>query len=156
MLGLSKVVGIDFDLTVPDAFFLLGASLRDCVLLDDGVRLFLFEHESQFIGLYTLTEHSLAHEPAYVTLPAEPATFTVKSKQGIRLWPQPEEYVLRNVPEGYDEPPQVVVTPVADGLRIPVSAEVVYRLAKAPAYVFVPPEMSCKGAMVFESRMPVA
>jgi len=142
MLGLSEVVRIEFDLTVPDAFFLLDAALRDCVLLDGGVRLFLFEHESQFVGLYTMTEHSLANEPAYVTLPAEPGTFTVKSKQGIRLWPQPEEYVLRNVPEGYGEPPQVVVTHAADGLRIPVSAGVVYRLAKAPAYVFVPREMS--------------
>lgn len=142
MLGLSKVVEINFDLTVPDAFFLLDASLRDCVLLDDGVRLFLFEHEHQFIGLYTLTEHSLANEPAYVTLPAHSTTFTVRSKQGIRLWPQPEEYVLRDVPAGYYEPPQVVVTHVADGLRIPVSAGVVYRLAKAPAYVFVPREMS--------------
>ena len=142
MLGLSRTVAIDFDLSVPDARFLLDASLRDCVLLRDGVRLFIFDSDSQWIGLYTLTEHSLAHEPTHVTLPAHPTPLTVRSKQGIRLWPQPEDYVLRNVPAGYHEPPQSVVALLSNALRVPVSAGVVYRLAKAPAYVFLPREMS--------------
>jgi hypothetical protein len=142
MLGLSRIMAIDFDLSVPDALFLLDASLRDCVLLHDGVRLFLFEHENQWIGLYTLTEHSLADEPICVTLPAHLTTLTVRSKQGIRLWPQPEEYILRDVPAGYHEPPQSVVATLSNALRVPVSAGLAYRLAKAPAYVFMPREMS--------------
>lgn len=141
MLGLSRVVDIVFDLTVPDAPFLLDASLCDCVLLGAGLRLFVFVREDQFIGLYTRTEHSLADAPAYVTLPVERETITVKSKQGIRLWPKPAEYVLRNVPAGYHEPSQAVVSLGPEGLRVPVSAGLVYRLAKAPAYVFLPSGM---------------
>jgi hypothetical protein len=141
VLGVTQVVGIDFDLTVPDASFLLDASLCDCVLLDSGLRLFVFARGDQFIGLYTRTSHSLADAPAYVTLPVDAETTTVKSKQGIRLWPRPEAYVLRNVPAGYDEPAQTVVTFEKEGLRVPISAGVVYRLAKAPAYIFLPAGM---------------
>jgi hypothetical protein len=141
-LGLSRTVAIDFNLSVPDARFLLDASLRDGVLLRDGIRLFIFDSDNQWIGLYTLTEHSLADEPTYVTLPAHPTPLTVRSKQGLRLWPQPEDYVLRDVPAGYHEPPQSVVTLLANTLRVPASAGVAYRLAKAPVYVFLPREMS--------------
>jgi hypothetical protein len=141
MLELSKVVRIAFELTVPDALFLLDASLCDDLLPEDGLRLFVFEHAGRFFGLYTSTEHALSSPPAHVVLPTEPETVVVKSKQGIRLWPEPDDYILRDVPEGYLEPSQTVVTAVARGLRIPVSAGLAYRLAKAPAYVFMPQGM---------------
>jgi hypothetical protein len=41
-------------------------------------------------------------------------------------------------PTGYGEPPQQVVTKRGDLLHVPVSAGLVYRLAKAPAYLFLP------------------
>lgn len=141
MLGLAEPVAINFDLTVPDAAFLLGARLRDCLRRDEGTQLFLFEHGDQFLGLYTFTTHSLADPPAYLRLVA-PAGISVKSKQGIRLWPEPEEYVLPTAPVGCREPAQMVVSAAAGGLRVPVSAGLVYRLAKAPAYVFMPAGMS--------------
>jgi hypothetical protein len=65
----------------------------------------------------------------------------VKSKQDIRLWPHPEEYILPDVELGYHELPRVVVKRLLDGLQVPVSAGLVYRLAKAPAYVFMPDDM---------------
>ncbi|MCC7261912.1 MAG: hypothetical protein IT369_05230 [Candidatus Latescibacteria bacterium] len=146
MLGLADPVAITFDLTVPDAAFLLDARLRDCLRRDDGLYLFLFEHGDQIIGLYTFTAHSLADPPAYLRLAGIPAGISVSSKQGIRLWPEPEEYVLPTAPLGYYEPPQVVVTPAAGGVLVPVSAGLVYRLAKAPAYVFMPGGMPCAEA----------
>jgi hypothetical protein len=142
ILGLSNVVGIDFNLTVPDAYFLLDAVLRDClILLDNKLRLFLFECEQRFAGLYTFTEHSIADPLTNVILTVDAETIIVKSKQNIRLWPQPEEYRLRDVDPGYYEPPQTVVKRLANGLQLPVSSGVVYRLAKAPAYIFMPAEM---------------
>ena len=141
MLGLSNVIGINFGLTVPDASFLLDTLRCDCVLLDHGLRLFLFADGSQIFGLYTFTAHSLADQPAYVSLAVAPETVTVRSKQGIRLWPEPEMYALPAAPLGCYEPPQVVVEYGNGGLQVPVSAGFVYRLAKAPAYVFMPGEM---------------
>jgi hypothetical protein len=142
ILGLSNAVDINFSLTVPDAAFLLNAAIRDCVLLDNRLRLFLFEAESQVVGLYTFTEHSLADQPSWVSLAMVPETATVRSKQGIRLWPRPEEYALPTATIGCYEPPQVVVQREDGVLQLPVSAGLVYRLAKAPAYLFMPSEMS--------------
>ena len=141
ILGLSNVVEIDFCMTVPDASFLLDTESSDCVSLDNGLRLFLFEDGNQIIGLYTFATHSLADQPAYVKLRVAPETVTVKSKQGIRLWPEPEAYSLPTAPLGCYEPSQVVVKYEDDGLQVPVNAGFVYRLAKAPAYVFVPSEI---------------
>ena len=141
MLNLSNVVEIDYGMTVPDAFFLLDATHAEWVLLDNRLRLFLFKVGNQAIALYTLTAHSLADQVSYVALPCDPQKVTVKSKQGIRLWPQPEVYALPSAPCGYYEPPQELVR-FADGrLYAPVSAGFVYRLAKAPAYIFAPPDM---------------
>jgi hypothetical protein len=149
MLGLANVVEIDFGMTVPDARFLLDASWCECLPLGNGLRLFLFTIGGSTVGLYSLTTSSLADRPAYTKLTGAPDAITVKSKQGIRLWPQPEIYSLSAVPQGYEEPPQVVVKHEGGALYVPASAGVVYRLAKAPAYVFMPNEMPYTEARAF-------
>ena len=141
ILGLSNMVEIDFNMTVPDASFLLDRESFEGVLLDNGLRLFLFEGGYQTIALYTFTSHSLADPPAFVRLGVAPETVTVRSKQGICLWPEPDAYVLPSTPLGCYEPSQVVVTHEGGALQVPVNAGFVYRLAKAPAYVFVPGEI---------------
>ncbi len=143
MLGWAGVIDINYPLTVPDAPFLLDTQACECVMLADGLRLFLLEKDRQIVGLYTFTAHSLSDQPAYVKLPGAPKTLTVKSKQGLRLWPEPEPYVfLVPPPLGCFEPSQMVARADDEGLQVPVSAGYVYRLAKAPAYVFFPPEMA--------------
>lgn len=141
MLELSKVIGINCGLTVPDALFLLDTADAECILLDNGLRLFLFQASERLIALYTFTVHSLADRAAHVKLRLDPEGITVRSKQGIRLWPQPETYVLPTAPHGYSEPPQELVKYEEGELHVPVSAGLVYRLAKAPAYIFAPSEM---------------
>lgn len=148
MLGLSNVIGINFGMTVPDASFLLDAALADCVLLDNGLRLFILEVEKQVVGLYTFTSHSLADQPAFARLKLAAETTVVRSKQGIRLWPEPEPYSLPTAPMGCFEPPQIVVKYEDGCIHLPVSAGFVYRLAKAPAYVFMPREMPYTDARV--------
>jgi hypothetical protein len=141
MLGLSRAIDIDYGLTVPDAAFLLDADDWECMPMADGLRAFMFEGAGGWIGLYALTSHSLADAPVAVTLPEGAAGLTVRSKQGIRLWPRPEPYALPAAPVACREPAQQVVTVEAGGLRVPASAGFVYRLAKAPAYLFAPPGM---------------
>ena len=75
-------------------------------------------------------------------LRGDPGQLEVRSKQGLRLWPGPETYHLPSAPVECYEPPLTVVTADAGEIRVPVSAGMVYRLAKAPAYIFAPPGMS--------------
>lgn len=138
MLGLSNIVEINFGMTVPDAPFLVDTLNCECVLLENALRLFLFADGRHTIGLYTFTAHSLADQPAYVKLAVAPETATVTSKQRIRLWPDPEANALPTAPLGCYEPSQVLVKYEAGRLHVPVSAGLVYRLAKAPAYVYMP------------------
>ena len=142
LLGLARPIEIVPELTVPDAAFLLDTTGGETVWLANGLRLFLFTVGGQTVGLYTFGGHTLAAPPACVTLPVAPDVLTVRSKQGTRLWPNPEIYELPAAPLGYREPPQVVVRHAAGRLHVPVSAGLVYRLAKAPAYVFAPPAMA--------------
>lgn len=136
MLGLTNVIDINFDLTVPDAEFLLDAELKETLLLPNGLRLFLFNAGDQAIGLFTMTAHSLDTPTTFVTVALHQHDVTVKSKQGIRLWPQAEVYHLPQAAIGHYEPPQSLVRCERDTLSIPVSAGFVYRLAKAPSYIF--------------------
>ena len=103
--------------------------------------MFLFRAEDRAIALYTLTSHSMADVPVFVRLSQDRGSITVRSKQGIRLWPQPETYLLAGAPLEYLEPAQQVVREEHGSLLVPVNAGFVYRLAKAPAYLFAPPEM---------------
>jgi hypothetical protein len=141
LLGLAQPIDIRFDLTVPDALFLVDAKPAETVPLRDGLRLFLFHSAEGTIALYAATSLSPADKPACVGIPIDPATVTVRSKQGIRLWPDPEDYHLPSAGIGLYEPPQKVVA-VKDGmLCVPVTVGLVYRLAKAPAYIFSPQDM---------------
>lgn len=135
ILGLAKVVEIPYHLTVPDASFLLGATQTECLRLGDGLRVFVFQADDQLMALYTATAYSLDDRAARVQVPLDPVETVVRSKQGIRLWPQPEAYLLKGVPSGYEEAPQQVVGVQGGGLVLPVSAGLVYRLARAPAFV---------------------
>ncbi|MHB1355961.1 MAG: hypothetical protein ACYCZF_08290 [Anaerolineae bacterium] len=141
MLGLDQPVDINYALTVPDAPFLLGIMDAECVLLDNGLRLYLFASGDQTIVLYTATSQALSDQPVYVQLQVPADLLSVRSKQGIRLWPEPEEYHLPTAPPGCYEPPQQVVRYEDGCLYIPVNAGYVYRLAKAPAYLFFPQTM---------------
>jgi hypothetical protein len=138
MLGLANPIAINYNLTVPDAPFMLPVVDGECHILESRLQLFLFTSGGQTIAVYTSTSSALSDQPAWVKITAAPDVLEVRSKQGIRLWPEPEEYHLPMAPRGCYEPPQQVVR-YGDGyLYVPVNAGYVYRLAKAPAYLFFP------------------
>lgn len=140
MLKLSHAIEINFDLTVPDAAFLLEASFSESVLLPNGLRLFLFRRGNQAIGLYTMTSHALKDKAIFVQIDVNQRKVTIMSKQGIQLWPIPEPYHLPQAAIGQYEPVQELVTFENNKIRLPVSAGFVYRLAKAPVYIFSGPD----------------
>jgi hypothetical protein len=142
ILELTNVIYINFKMTVPDAAFLLGDVTSECIILKNGLRLFIFKNDEQTFALYTTIAHSMENQVSYVGLKINPKQVTVKSKQGIRLWPDSEEYCLQSAPAGYFEPPQELIKYKNDRLYMPVSSGFVYRLAKAPAYIFANPEMT--------------
>ena len=143
LLGLAQPIEIDLDLVVPDARFLLAAGDGETHMLHNNhLRLFLFRAERQSIGFFSATSYSCADKAQFVKLPVDPEQVTVLSKQGIRLWPQPEPYHLPGAGVGCYEPPQELVHRKNGFLQVPVAAGLVWRLAKAPAYVFSAPGTS--------------
>lgn len=142
MLGLVQPTENNFGLTVPDAAFLLDIGEARCLSLQNGLQLFIFEKGDELIALYTLASHSLSDRPAFVRLPPGLSGVVVRSKQGTRLWPNPETYQVPGAPPEYLEPAQQLVQFKGDRLSLPASTGFVYRLAKAPAYVFAPPGMA--------------
>lgn len=139
VLGLANAIAIPFELTVPDAVFLLDAVCVESALLQEDLRLFVFRKGDQWFALFTGTTETLGAPARRVRLEDGADHLIIQSKQGIRLWPDPEPYQLQDVPPEYQEPPQSVVKGERDHLDIPISAGYVYRLAKAPAYVFAAP-----------------
>ncbi|MHB9032002.1 MAG: hypothetical protein ACYC6L_03030 [Anaerolineae bacterium] len=135
ILGFAHSVDIIYDLTVPDAAFLLDAYDYRAIQLEDNLRLFIISNRERTYGLYASTSQSMADQPVRVNLPVGPEALVVRSKQGIRLWPDPEEYTIPGAPPGCGEAAQQVVQYCDGQLQVPVSAGYVYRLAKAPAFI---------------------
>ena len=127
---------------MPDARFLLEAHGTETILVNDRLRLLLFRTGQQTVALFTATSSELADKPMTVKLPIAPDRVTILSKQGIRLWPQPEEYHLPGAGPGYYEAPQEVVRVEDNLLCVPVTTGLVYCLTKAPAYIISGPGMS--------------
>ncbi len=136
LLNLSKPMQIDFDLTVPDALFLLKATVLDNQLLADDLGVVLFQNRDQFFAHYYLTALPVHDKPVFVETLVSEKKLYILSKQGIRLWPDPEPYHLPQAPVGYYEPPQEVISYQNQKLLSPVSFGYVYRLAKAPVFLF--------------------
>lgn len=135
-LHLSKPIHIDFDLTVPDALFLLKATELDNQLLKDDLGVVFFQNGDNIFAHYYLTALPVHDNPVFIeTFVSEKQVF-ILSKQGIRLWPDPEPYHIPQAPAGYYEPPQKVIRFQNHKLLSPVSFGYVYRLAKAPVFLF--------------------
>lgn len=148
-LGLTPTIDIIYDMTVPDADFLLPIENAECMALEE-IRLFFFKRRTGWIGLYSFREHTPADGPAFISLPCIPE-IRVISKQGIRLWPEPELYHLPSAPPGCYERPEIIVRQCAGRLIVPVNAGYVYRLAKAPAYIELPPAQRSTALGILEN-----
>lgn len=141
LLQLAQATCINYALTVPDASFLLDVPDARCIALNNDLMVWVFKKENRLLALFTRATHSLADKPTSVRLPPGLELVTVKSKQGTRLWPTPERYQVPGAPPEYWEPAQELVHLRDNRLSLPVSSGFVYRLAKAPAYIFAPPAM---------------
>ncbi len=135
-LHLAQPVRIDFDMTVPDADFLLHAKERETLLIHPDLQLSIFQNGDNLIACYSRTSHSLADKPAFVEVSLDSSRASIVSKQGIRLWPQAETYHLSSAPFGFYEPPHQIVKATSNGVRVTAHCGYVYRLAKAPTFIF--------------------
>ena len=150
LLGLAHAIEIDFERAVPDARFLLGATLLERVEVGDELRLFLFDVAGRATGLFVATNSSLTDRPRRVHVPVDPLHVSVVTKQSGRLWPLPVEDRTPWPSPGLTEPPQELVHEEQGGLVVPVSAGYVFRLAKAPAYIMAEPGVS---SQVFRDQL---
>jgi hypothetical protein len=136
LLGLANVIEIDFERGVPDASFLLEAELVGRFELGADLRLFQFiTSEDKPTALYVRTSESPGDQAMQVHVPIDPEQVSVSTKQCGRLWPLPVEDRTPWHKTGPRESPQELVQSADAGLIVPVSSGMVYRLAKAPAYL---------------------
>jgi len=98
-LHLSNTIEKNFEMTVPDAPFILRSRFVECVPLANDVRLFLFEgSDLQPIGLFLKASHRVWDRPLFVHLPTDPRVFEVKRKMGETIWPVEEAEGIVKVP----------------------------------------------------------
>ena len=120
-LYLSNPIEKNFEMTVPDAPFILRSRFVECVPLANDVRLFLFEgREGHPIGLFLKASHRVWDRPFFVHLPADPQVFEVKKKMGKTIWPVEEAEGIVKVPVyggSYSDEPTYIF-----GNRISLSA----------------------------------
>jgi hypothetical protein len=155
LLALAQPIEIDYPQTVPDAAFLLESEWIGRHAITDDLRLFLWRLGDRPVGLFARTSESLADRPVRVSLTVDPDSLTVVGKQGGRLWPPPTEDKTPPCGPGYYEPPQDRVTWSDGQLVVPVNHGMVWRLAKAPAYLMGPPQMSAEafGDLLLTARI---
>ncbi len=98
-LHLSNPIEKNFELTVPDAPFILRSRFVECVSLANDVRLFLFEgSDLQPIGLFLKASHRVWDRPLFAHLPADQQVFEVKKKMGGTIQPVEEAEGIVKVP----------------------------------------------------------
>ena len=89
-LGLKTLTTFDYDMTVPDAPFLLGATFLQTVPVPaSDVEAYIFDlNDGRLAALFrsTLTPQGLDYRP--IELQLDPAIFSVLTKQGDTVWPQ--------------------------------------------------------------------
>jgi hypothetical protein len=135
LLDLQRPIEVEYEMSVPDADFILEVDRWERMTLDGGLRCFLFVAGGRFYGLLASSVQSVGHPAMVAEVALDPKTTRVIDKFGARLWPEPCEEGLPPSELGYREPLQRLVEESDVGLRIPVNGGFVYRRAKAPAYV---------------------
>ena len=135
ILGLSRPIEVNYDMGVPDAGFILGVERWERVEMEGSLRLFIFETGNGLLALYYTTVQGMDHPAFRVDVPLDPGTTRVIDKLGNRLWPGRPLGRPPRMEMGYYEPKQKLVEAVEGHLRVPVNGGLVYRRAKAPAYI---------------------
>ncbi len=135
LLGLANPAEADFDMCVPDARFLLNVLRWETIPVERDLRLYLFETPDRLLGLFALTLQSIGQPALCVDVPLDSDDVVVLTKFGDRIWPGEHEKTRLRAETGYLEPPQKLVEEVYGSLRVPVNGGMVYRMAKAPAFI---------------------
>ena len=141
LLGLASPPELDLTMCVPGARFMLAARSPERIALPIGVTIYLADTRHGPAALFLDDLGTLRHAARRVRLPLALAAGVVRTKQNGRLWPEPQVDRRKPGPPGCHEMMQKLVTCDDAGLVVPVCSGMVYRLAKAPAYLFAPPGM---------------
>lgn len=141
--GLARPAEIDYDLCVPGAAFLLKAPPPERIRLPGAFDVYIFPARRPF-ALFMDTANTLRDPARRVRVPGDWRGAVVRSKPGLRMWPTPATERRRLGPPGVHERTQPLVTATRAALSLPVCTGVIYRLAKAPAFLFAPPAMSLR------------
>jgi hypothetical protein len=92
-LGLSKPIEDNFQMTVPDAPFLLSARFLERFALNHSVRLYFWEgHDGRPIASFLKLRSTIGEPSLFAEFPLGSMKLEVKSKTNRSLWPKTEGY----------------------------------------------------------------
>jgi hypothetical protein len=135
ILGLANPIEVNYDMGVPDAGFILKVERWERYKVDGPLRFFIFEVENGLMAFYYATDEGMDYPARVVDVPLDPTSTRVIGKLGSRMWPGRPRGRPPKMELGYFEPAQKLVEERDGRLRIPVNGGLVYRRAKAPAYI---------------------
>ena len=88
-LGLTHPIEDDFEMTVPDAPFLLTAKFVERVPLERGVRLYIWEAESGgLIGFFQKAQATIGEPSLFAQFPLGGLKVEVRSRMDRPMWPK--------------------------------------------------------------------
>jgi len=90
-LGLAKPIEVNFEMTVPDARFLLTAEFLERIPLEHSVRLYLWKAaDGRLIGYFHKGLAAIADPPLYAEFSRGDMEIELRSKQDELQWPTPD------------------------------------------------------------------
>jgi hypothetical protein len=93
-LGLANPIEDNFEMTVPDAPFLLTARFLERVVLDRNVRLYLWKaQDDRLIALFQNAQAAIGEPSLYAQFPLQGISLEVRSRMDRPMWP-------KNLPPG--------------------------------------------------------
>lgn len=136
-LGLANPIEDNFEMTVPDAPFLLTAKFLERIPLPQSVRLYLWEaQDGRLIAFFLKLQSSIGEPSLSAELPLGNMKVEVRSRMGRPMWPKPEGHaqVKQGTPawEVLRQEKAATITEAGGRLRIPIPTPLVLD----SAYIF--------------------
>jgi hypothetical protein len=136
-LGLGKPIEDNFEMTVPDAPFLLTAKFLERIPLERAVSLYFWEgQDGRPIALFLNLQSDIGAPTLYAQLPAESVKVEVRSRMNRPMWPKAEGHAQVKdgtaVWEVHRQEKGSTVTEAGGRLKIPIPTPLVLDAA----YIF--------------------
>ena len=99
-LGLARPIENDFQMTVPDAPFLLSAKFIDKIPLKRDVRLYFWElADGRLVAIFQKASATVSEPALFAQFPLDGLQVEIRDKSGLQIWPDKHPHPQGSVEE---------------------------------------------------------